>query len=861
MKFGAKHLTLRSSYYFMETNAVYQNLVRHAHEMLCAVNAEGQFVVVSDASSRLLGYDSREMEGKHFSSFVHPADIAPSLQLVHRLLAGEGTEDFVNRYLHRDGHEVPLLWTVTWSEEDRMLYCTGRDATPQHRLRPKVAEKEAFFGALLEHNSDMLALLDKSGAFQYMNKAVTRLLGYEQEHLLCTNACTLVHPDDIPAAAELWEKLESQKLVRGKDLRLRDREGKWHWVEVIVSNQLDNPAIAAFVVSSRDITERKMGRLKLEESEQRYRALFDNNPDIVIFENREGMVTEVNPAFREIFGLESEKIIGKPIARFLPPDMAAVNERSLKEALLGTTLRYDLELPAKGNRSLVLDTVKFPVPAGGQVIGAQTIAKDITPIVRSFETIERQSKKINTIFESITDAFFTVDKDWRYTYVNSEFERITGSQRYQHKGRHILEGLEGGPNNEFYQQLLKAAQTGSKVHFEAFSRQLDKWLEVKTFPSEEGLAVYFSDVTEKMRAKQEAEKLSLVASKTDNGVVITDAAGLTEWVNEGFTRMTGYTLQDMLGKTPGSVLQGPETDKEALRQIEEDLERGNHFNAKLVNYRKNGERFWISLDITPIRDEAGHITHYIAIQRDITYQKETEDNLLQLTQHLYEQNKDLQEFSYIVSHNLRAPVVNALGLAHLLQKTYPESGMYKTALTFLKNSLLKMDTVLRDVNTVLTVRERETVLDTEEVSLVEVFRQAQAQLQEPLLRHKCEIIVDMKPGLRVRANGAYLFSIFFNLLSNAIKYRSEERRLQVRLQTKRQNNGSLVVSFSDNGTGFDLDKAGEDVFKLYKRFHKNKKGRGMGLFLMKAHVEAMGWQVQVQSEVGKGTTFLIHIPL
>lgn len=130
------------------------------------------------------------------------------------------------------------------------------------------------------------------------------------------------------------------------------------------------------------------------------------------------------------------------------------------------------------------------------------------------------------------------------------------------------------------------------------------------------------DVTEKQREKDKLQKLSLVASKTDNSVLITDAKGRTEWVNEGFTKLTGYTLAEVAGIEPTLLLRGPETDELALKSIAEILVSGGQVNVELINYRKTGEKFCASVDITPILDDAGTITQFIAIQKDITFKKE-----------------------------------------------------------------------------------------------------------------------------------------------------------------------------------------------------------------------------------------------
>ena len=123
--------------------------------------------------------------------------------------------------------------------------------------------------------------------------------------------------------------------------------------------------------------------------------------------------------------------------------------------------------------------------------------------------------------------------------------------------------------------------------------------------------------------QQEAEtrKLALIAERTDNAVVLTDAAGRIVWVNEGFTRITGYTLSEVLGRKPGDVLQGPETDPSTVQHAREQLRKGEGFNIEILNYGKNGRKYWLAIEVQPILDDSGQIDNYMAIERDITERK------------------------------------------------------------------------------------------------------------------------------------------------------------------------------------------------------------------------------------------------
>ncbi|WP_017731560.1 PAS domain-containing sensor histidine kinase [Nafulsella turpanensis] len=842
-----------------QENISLERMMHFSPDMICLFDREGYFLKVSGACENILGYSTHDLEGRKLDDFVHPDDLEKTMQEAGRSVREGKSVNFENRYVDRSGREVYLQWSGGWSGEEQAFFYIGRDITEHIVVRKKLRQQEELYSSLVENGADMLALLDKELNVVYSGGSTLKILGHAPKYLEGKSALDFIHPDDIPLIeTALSSALVSEGEVKVSDFRFRDAGGNWRWLETSVNNQLANPNIGAFVTSSRDITDRILIRQGLEESRQRFKALFEANPDIVVFESREGIILDVNPTASFYFRTPREDAISRPLSDFLPVDAKQICQESLQQALKGEQPNFELEVILSRLGKKVLDVTKIPVMVDQEVVGVYTIARDVTAVKTSGDLIKQQASKLSTIFESITDAFFTLDKDWNLTYVNSEFERLTLLSKEACIGKDIWSIFPEESGGEFYRQYHKAVETGKSVHFEAFLARVDKWLQVKAYPSTEGLSVYFDDVTETVNSKQELEKLSLVASKTTNGVMILDADGVTEWVNEGFTDITGYSLSEAIGKQLKELLQGEETDLATLKRINEKRIQGKPFSEEMLTYKKSGEKVWLFLDITPVFDDFGKIVRFINIQTDITYRKQAEEAQQQLTRDLFLQNRDLQQFTYMVSHNLRSPLANAMGLVNLLKEVDKDSEVFDTSLAYLKESVFKLDNVLKDMNTILSIRDRKDNFENEWIPLAQLCRESLHDLEEPLEKSGGVVNISIHEQVKVQGNKAYLYSIFHNLLSNAIKYRWASRPLKVNITCLAHTTRGTIISFTDNGSGIDLSKAGDNLFKLYKRFHNHSDGRGIGLYLIKTHMEAMGGYIEINSEPKVGTRFLLY---
>lgn len=354
--------------------------------------------------------------------------------------------------------------------------------------------------------------------------------------------------------------------------------------------------------------------------------------------------------------------------------------------------------------------------------------------------------------------------------------------------------------------------------------------------------------------------LSLVASKTTNGVIITDAEDRIEWVNAAFTRVTGYPLSKIRGTVPASFLQGPETSPAAALRIEHSRRAKLSFTEEIVYHTITGDPIWFRIEVTPLLDQEGNLVRTITIQTDISDRKRSEQEMYKLTQDLSRQNQDLQQFTYMVSHNLRSPIANCRGLLDLLSGIDKTDPFFDDCLKMLHSSVAHLERITADMNSILTFRDENSQSGPESINLRSFLKDTVKDFQDFRSCSLTQINNKVSPELFVTGNRGFLHNIFTNLISNSIKYRSDERNLQIDLHAWKDD-GQVFITLQDNGLGFDSDKLKNQLFKLYKRFHTDREeGRGIGLYLVKTAVEAMNGKINVESTPGVGTKFMISIP-
>ena len=225
---------------------------------------------------------------------------------------------------------------------------------------------------------------------------------------------------------------------------------------------------------------------------------------------------------------------------------------------------------------------------------------------------------------------------------------------------------------------------------------------------------------------------------------------------------------------------------------------------------------------------------------------------------LIRQNTQLEQFGYIIAHNLRSPVARILGLTNIINSSHFEMPKDKIILEKLEHSALDLDTIIHDLNSILDVKKGanhsfELVNLEERITKVKSILKEKIQEANVLLEERFEIN-------ECYAIPAYIESILYNLISNAIKYRSPDRPIVIHVSSFAKE-GQLNLVVKDNGLGLDLSKLKDKVFSMYQRFHDHVEGKGIGLFLVKTQVEALNGTIKIESEVNKGTTFYVVIPI
>ncbi|MFV8442500.1 PAS domain S-box protein [Flavobacterium sp. LB2P44] len=368
------------------------------------------------------------------------------------------------------------------------------------------------------------------------------------------------------------------------------------------------------------------------------------------------------------------------------------------------------------------------------------------------------------------------------------------------------------------------------------------------------------DITKQKEEEQRLKLLETVITQSKDSIIITEADSIDAkipniiYVNPAFSIMSGYESDEIIGKSP-DLFNSPNSDANELEKLLTAIHNKEECFIETISYKKNKDEYWVRLSMIPIYNSDNELSHWISIQRDITEEKKQEKEKEQLIRELTQNNKDLKQFSYITSHNLRAPLSNLTGLLNLLEDIPVEDQELKEILSGFNKSTHLLNDTINDLVKVIIIKNNPSI-KKEPVLINEIFENVISQLNFQIELYKPIIKLNFEKVSILNINKAYIESILLNLLTNAIKYKSENRKLKISITTN-EIDDTVVLIFKDNGIGIDLIRNKDKIFGLYQRFHNYPDSKGLGLYLVKSQVETMGGTIDIESEVNKGTTFTL----
>ncbi|TLP72910.1 PAS domain S-box protein [Maribacter sp. ACAM166] len=225
-------------------------------DIICTFNKEGYFLTVSEACKRILGYAPKELIGRKYIDFIFNEDRPASQKSVVSVISGSIETYFENRYIHKNGNLVHMLWSSNWNSDDEIAYCSAKDITEQKKSELQLEQSERRFKTLVQEGTELIAIFDQEAKFIYVSPSSKNTLKMSPEELLGSTAFDHIHLDDHEAVYAQFMEVTKNRQVYMKPFRFKNGEGDWRWLETIATNQLNEPSINGIVVNTRDVTDR-----------------------------------------------------------------------------------------------------------------------------------------------------------------------------------------------------------------------------------------------------------------------------------------------------------------------------------------------------------------------------------------------------------------------------------------------------------------------------------------------------------------------------------------------------------------------------------------------------------------------------
>ena len=863
-------------------------------DVFCTIDEAGKFVFVSAVSADHWGYYPEELIGKPYRDLILEEDLEKSDLLAGEIMSGREFKSFPNRFRKKNGDVAYNLWSARWDNKTKLMYCVARDSKDkieeEHRLR--------LLERVLNSTSDAILITDAQPLGEpgpkiiYVNEAFKKMSGYTAEEVIGRNPRLLQGPDsNYEELKELGEKMRRWEPSEITVLNYT-KTGVPFWVHFVVSPVADEKGWFTHWISvQRDVTE-----LKKQEAEKELLIQINlsfKEEELISAANRlcENLYAFGKFDLIELWCPNMEqtqlKLIGhrtqnQDFYEFDPSETSFQKSEGLpgqvwekgKEIIWDVTEINKYFINEKAASRLGLQVLRgMPLTFNDELVGVLLIGtRKNSDYLNQFSTVlsrleksigseinrKKLENELRNVFDAVPEIICITDFDGRFLKINNAGCVLLGHTKDEVLFHSLDEFTLKEDRGKFQQIIKDMIKEPSVFAFE--NRFLSKdgqiiWLNWNCNPALEVGLVYASakNITAEVQLRElnnQAGSLSKIGFWKLN--LETNAVFWSEIVHQ-----LHETNPDSFFPHLESAIDFYREDFRPLvmKSLDECITTGVGFEYEAVIVTKKLKERWVRA-MGKVETVNGIAKRMIGSIQDITDRKESELNLRKYADELLISNKGLEQFSYIISHNLRAPVANILGLAQILDHSDPE--MHDILVNDLVTNANRLDEVIRDLNSILKAKSVLSEL-REKVSLKALLGAIQQSVQNVIEQESLSIDLS---GIQVDefySLKSYMHSIFMNLVTNTIKYRRTDIVSRVEV-TSREETGKLIITYKDNGRGIDMTKNGVNVFGLYKRFHPDIEGKGMGLYLVKTQTEILGGKVSVESEVDRGVKFTFELP-
>ncbi|MBI5965698.1 MAG: PAS domain S-box protein, partial [Chloroflexi bacterium] len=410
----------------------YRNLIEQASDGIFIINAQWQFVEVNSAGCQMLGFSRDEILNMSMSDLGTPDDLNSASFRMGDLL--EGKTVIVERLLKRKDNSLLPVEISAKLLQDGNMQGIARDITERKLAEKALAEREAYFRALIENSAEGVAILDVNGAIRYMAPSEERLTGYTVPEVMGQSIFNNIHPDDIPTLLQAFQRgIHIPDAIIQEEYRHQRKNGEWRYYEVTGHNLLHDPNVAGIVINYRDITGRKQAEQALKESQSRLEAVISTALNGIVTIDSEHRIVLFNPSAERIFGCSASEAIGQDLDRFIPPRYRHAHKGHVRQyADTGITRRVKGVLDSL--YGMRVNGEEFPMEGfiSQSEIGGQqfftVIFQDITERRQAEDALRESERKFRTLAENIPSVVYLCKNDNRYStiYLNDAVEELTG---------------------------------------------------------------------------------------------------------------------------------------------------------------------------------------------------------------------------------------------------------------------------------------------------------------------------------------------------------------------------------------------------------------------------------------------------